>query len=242
MSCTGWIIHSIVQPISTRLEMRMCLVNFHSLHLQNQGRMSLTLLDLLVINFCFPYFWQLDFIYLANPNTMQTKSWVIVSDFIIQSTTISGDLGQTADSNRTLQHYMESKGQTVLFVGDCAYADKYPFYDNNRWDTWGRFVERSTAYQPWIWSAGNHDIEWGPEFVSQYFAPFPFLNVSEFCTSVHYFFFPFFPKIYEFFTCMIFYCCLYSSTFVSFILQSLFFSFVFFLPYCLRSTLFSLTL
>ena len=98
---------------------------------------------------------------------MQTKSWVIVSDFIIQSTTISGDLGQTADSNRTLQHYMESKGQTVLFVGDCSYADKYPFYDNNRWDTWGRFVERSTAYQPWIWAAGNHDMEWGPKFVSQ---------------------------------------------------------------------------
>lgn len=77
---------------------------------------------------------------------------------------IIGDLGQTADSNGTFQHYLQSKGQAVLFVGDCSYADKYPFYDNNRWDTWGRFIERSTAYQPWIWTVGNHDIESGPTF------------------------------------------------------------------------------
>ncbi|KAF2287245.1 hypothetical protein GH714_039435 [Hevea brasiliensis] len=32
-----------------------------------------------------------------------------------------------------------------------------------RWDSWGRFVERSAAYQPWIWSAGNHEIEYMPE-------------------------------------------------------------------------------
>ncbi|PHU10694.1 hypothetical protein BC332_22554 [Capsicum chinense] len=41
--------------------------------------------------------------------------------------------------------------------------DKYPNYDNNRWDTWGRFVERSNAYQPWIWTAGNHDVDFAPE-------------------------------------------------------------------------------
>ncbi|KAH7281039.1 hypothetical protein KP509_36G026900 [Ceratopteris richardii] len=75
---------------------------------------------------------------------------------------VIGDLGQTADSNTTVDHYLYSKGQAVLFVGDCSYADRYPFYDNNRWDTWGRFIERSAAYQPWIWSAGNHDIECDP--------------------------------------------------------------------------------
>ncbi|KAI5061818.1 hypothetical protein GOP47_0022357 [Adiantum capillus-veneris] len=75
-----------------------------------------------------------------------------------------GDLGQTADSNATVEHYVQSKGQTVLLVGDCSYADKYPFYDNNRWDTWGRFIERSAAYQPWLWTPGNHDIESGPTF------------------------------------------------------------------------------
>lgn len=78
-----------------------------------------------------------------------------------------GDLGQTPDSNRTLAHYELNhvKGQTLLFVGDLSYADAYPFHDNTRWDTWGRFVERNAAYQPWIWTAGNHELDYAPEIV-----------------------------------------------------------------------------
>ncbi|KAK1427284.1 hypothetical protein QVD17_15967 [Tagetes erecta] len=77
-----------------------------------------------------------------------------------------GDLGQTFDSNRTLTHYESNpaKGQAVFFVGDLSYADAYPLHDNNRWDSWARFVERSVAYQPWIWSAGNHEIDYLPEY------------------------------------------------------------------------------
>ncbi|KAK1555917.1 hypothetical protein Q3G72_033306 [Acer saccharum] len=76
-----------------------------------------------------------------------------------------GDLGQTYDSNRTLTHYElnPAKGKTVLFVGDLSYADDYPFHDNTRWDTWGRFTERNAAYQPWIWTAGNHELDFDPE-------------------------------------------------------------------------------
>lgn len=56
---------------------------------------------------------------------------------------------------------MQSKGQTVLFVGDLSYADRYQYHDVGvRWDSWGRFVEKSAAYQPWIWCAGNHEIEY----------------------------------------------------------------------------------
>ncbi|GMH13465.1 hypothetical protein Nepgr_015306 [Nepenthes gracilis] len=76
-----------------------------------------------------------------------------------------GDLGQTYDSNSTLTHYQMNpvKGKTLLYVGDLSYADDHPFHDNVRWDTWGRFVERSAAYQPWIWTAGNHEIDFAPE-------------------------------------------------------------------------------
>ncbi|KAJ4716632.1 Purple acid phosphatase, partial [Melia azedarach] len=76
-----------------------------------------------------------------------------------------GDLGQSFDSNSTLTHYEMNprKGQTLLFVGDLSYADNYPNHDNVRWDTWGRFVERSVAYQPWIWTVGNHEIDFAPE-------------------------------------------------------------------------------
>ncbi|KAG6505848.1 hypothetical protein ZIOFF_038214 [Zingiber officinale] len=77
---------------------------------------------------------------------------------------LSGDLRQTYDSNITLSHYEANrKAQAVLYVGDLSYADHYPNHDNVRWDTWGRFVERSTAYQPWIWTAGNHELDFAPE-------------------------------------------------------------------------------
>ncbi|KAM7479338.1 hypothetical protein LguiA_027551 [Lonicera macranthoides] len=78
---------------------------------------------------------------------------------------VIGDLGQSYDSNMTLNHYESNptKGKAVLFVGDLSYADNYPNHDNERWDTWARFVERSVAYQAWIWTAGNHEIDFAPE-------------------------------------------------------------------------------
>lgn len=60
---------------------------------------------------------------------------------------------------------MQSGGQTVLFVGDLSYADNYEHNDGIRWDTWARLVEPSVAYQPWIWTAGNHEIEYRPDLV-----------------------------------------------------------------------------
>ncbi|KAL2331470.1 hypothetical protein Fmac_019051 [Flemingia macrophylla] len=76
-----------------------------------------------------------------------------------------GDMGQTFDSNKTFAHYESNpkKGQAVLYVGDLSYADDHPNHDNVRRDTWGRFVERSTASQPWIWTTGNHEVDFAPE-------------------------------------------------------------------------------
>ncbi|KAL9684310.1 hypothetical protein QQ045_021745 [Rhodiola kirilowii] len=96
---------------------------------------------------------------------------------------IIGDLGQTFDSNDTLTHYENNPigGQTMLYIGDLSYADNHPNHDNVRWDTWGRFVERSNAYQPWIWVTGNHEIDFAPElgetkpfkpFTHRYHVPF----------------------------------------------------------------------
>ncbi|XP_010440687.1 PREDICTED: bifunctional purple acid phosphatase 26 [Camelina sativa] len=76
---------------------------------------------------------------------------------------IIGDMGQTFNSLSTLEHYMQSGAQAVLFLGDLSYADRYQYNDVGvRWDSWGRFVERSTAYQPWLWSAGNHEVDYMP--------------------------------------------------------------------------------
>ena len=57
------------------------------------------------------------------------------------------------------------KGQAVLFVGDLSYADDHPNHDQRKWDSYGRFVEPSAAYQPWIWAAGNHEIDFAPSIV-----------------------------------------------------------------------------
>lgn len=77
-----------------------------------------------------------------------------------------GDLGQTLHSHSTLQHYKEGEGQCVLFVGDLTYADRHTEAPNEiglRWDTWGRLIEPVAAYQPWIWTTGNHDIDYFPD-------------------------------------------------------------------------------
>ncbi|CAA3002572.1 bifunctional purple acid phosphatase 26-like [Olea europaea subsp. europaea] len=96
---------------------------------------------------------------------------------------IIGDLGQTFNSLSTIQHYMETGAQTVLFVGDLSYADRYENHDVGvRWDSWGRFIEQSAAYQPWIWSAGNHEIDYMPHmgeiipfrnYLHRYPTPYP---------------------------------------------------------------------
>lgn len=86
--------------------------------------------------------------------------------FSIHASFFPGDLGQTYDSLSTLQHYMNSGAKTVLFVGDLSYADRYKYHNVGvRWDSWGRFVEPSTAYQTWIWNTGNHEIEYMPYMV-----------------------------------------------------------------------------
>ncbi|XP_010678957.2 purple acid phosphatase 6 isoform X1 [Beta vulgaris subsp. vulgaris] len=89
---------------------------------------------------------------------------------------IMGDLGQTYASNSTLGHYMANpKGQTVLFVGDLSYADDFPQHDQRKWDSWGRFIENSAAYQPWIWTAGNHELDFAPE-IGEYMPFKPYLH------------------------------------------------------------------
>lgn len=83
-----------------------------------------------------------------------------------QSIVNSGDLGQTYNSLSTLEHSLQLDAETILYVGDLSYADRYKYHDvGARWDSWGRLAERSAAYQPWIWVAGNHEIEYFPYMV-----------------------------------------------------------------------------
>ncbi|PWA63807.1 purple acid phosphatase [Artemisia annua] len=44
----------------------------------------------------------------------------------------------------------------------------YEFHDNSRWDSWARYAECSTAYQHWIWTAGNHELDFEPSIILVY--------------------------------------------------------------------------
>ncbi|KAL6530645.1 hypothetical protein OROMI_028534 [Orobanche minor] len=80
-----------------------------------------------------------------------------------------GILARVMNSNRALTHYEQNptKGQTMLFVEYLSYADNYPVHDSVRWDTGAGFVERGVAYQPWLWTAGNHELDYVPEIYSR---------------------------------------------------------------------------
>ncbi|CAF2247752.1 unnamed protein product [Brassica rapa subsp. narinosa] len=98
---------------------------------------------------------------------------------------IIGDLGQTYASNETLYHYMSNpKGQTILFPGDLAYQDNHPNHDQRKWDTWGRFMEPCAAYQPIIYAAGNHEIDFVPNIGERHaFRPYIHRYHNAFKTS-----------------------------------------------------------
>jgi len=55
-----------------------------------------------------------------------------------------GDLGQTENSAQTLEHLMANRPASVLNVGDLSYADG----EEQRWDSYGRLVQPSTAVVP----------------------------------------------------------------------------------------------
>jgi len=67
------------------------------------------------------------------------------------------------------------KGQAVLFVGDLSYADDHPNHDQRKWDSYGRFVEPSAAYQPWSWAAGNYEIDYAQSIVRSNLYLFPYI-------------------------------------------------------------------
>ncbi|KAK8989010.1 hypothetical protein V6N11_030378 [Hibiscus sabdariffa] len=89
-----------------------------------------------------------------------STAWFILISILVEHFG-TGDISQTHDSNVTLSHceLNPKKGQTVSYLND------YAFHDNTRRDTWGRFIERNAAYQPCIWTAGNHELDFAPRLV-----------------------------------------------------------------------------
>eukprot|EP00937_MAST-01D_sp_MAST-1D-sp2_P000171 g171.t1 len=67
-----------------------------------------------------------------------------------------GDLGQTDDSLKTVQHLAADPSlRALLHAGDMSYAD----CDHHRWDTWGHMAQPLSAKLGWMVCAGNHEVE-----------------------------------------------------------------------------------
>ena len=69
---------------------------------------------------------------------------------------IVGDLGQTADSAKTVAAMAaDADSSLVLHAGDMSYADT----NQSRWDSYGEMIEPLARTRGWMVSAGNHEIE-----------------------------------------------------------------------------------
>ena len=69
---------------------------------------------------------------------------------------VIGDIGQTADTEKTLTHlYKSNRLDMILHAGDLAYAD----CEQELWDTYGRLIEPVAKSISWMVGPGNHEIE-----------------------------------------------------------------------------------
>jgi len=92
------------------------------------------------------------------------------------------DLGQTEDSNLTMQHMYEQVNaggiDAVVYPGDLAYADGAAVY----WDSYGRMSEYLFQSVPTAYGVGNHEFNAGGEsfgpFLARYAWPESWLQQS----------------------------------------------------------------
>ena len=69
---------------------------------------------------------------------------------------VIGDLGQTQDSQVTMQHTLEEfDSHMILHAGDFSYAD----CEQTRWDSYMNMMQELAQERPWMGCPGNHEIE-----------------------------------------------------------------------------------
>ena len=72
------------------------------------------------------------------------------------SVAVVGDLGQTQWSESTVEHMLRDTSLgLILHAGDLSYAD----CNQDRWDSYADMVEPLSSSRPWMFTAGNHELE-----------------------------------------------------------------------------------
>jgi hypothetical protein len=84
---------------------------------------------------------------------------------------LTGDLGQTEVSERSIAAMAALKPDFALLVGDLSYADGFV----SLWDNFGRLIEPFAAETAILTTAGNHEVMYGENTVSyKYRWPSPY--------------------------------------------------------------------
>ena len=103
----------------------------------------------------------------ANPNASLIPSPTPISTFKTppamgnpnqMTFDVVGDLGQTPDSQSTLDHMSAdwfNHSQFIIHAGDMSYADCF----GPRWDHYFDMIAPLASRMPWMVAAGNHEIE-----------------------------------------------------------------------------------
>lgn len=78
---------------------------------------------------------------------------------------IVGDLGQTGQTNSTLQHIQQTNYDVLLLPGGLSYADT----QQPLWDSFGMLVQPLASRRPWMVTEGEEEIETIPIVVTTEF-------------------------------------------------------------------------
>jgi hypothetical protein len=84
---------------------------------------------------------------------------------------LTGDIGQTDISLKSMAALAALESDVVLLVGDLSYADGY----GDSWDTFGRAFETLASHVPVLTTGGNHEVQSGECFYPyslRYFTPY----------------------------------------------------------------------
>jgi len=103
------------------------------------------------------------YFYICGDSNSDTQSSVFnftttsyVGSFYPATFGVVGDLGQTIDSEQTLNHMSSNKNiQLILHAGDLSYAD----CNQQLWDSYGELIEPLASRVPWMVGPGNHELE-----------------------------------------------------------------------------------
>jgi hypothetical protein len=93
---------------------------------------------------------------MAKSDILYFKTNQYVGSIVPQILTIVGDLGQTNDSEYTINHMSKQLySNLILHVGDLSYAN----CNQTLWDMYGELIEPLSSKKMWMVAAGNHEIE-----------------------------------------------------------------------------------